>query len=1149
MFFISPRPSVWDKVAFFALLFCLLAGLGCTREDDSPRAAKGFLDLSGWDFAKNGPASLNGEWEFYWEDGIGSVPEAQALPEGPKDYFPIPALWRGKTANGVQLSEHGLATYHLRVRLQPNAGSQSLYIAGVLSVCRVWVNGSFLSSTGTVGSSLVTEIPRKHIIIPHFSPEGEFADIVLQVSNYHNIQGGVNSAIYLGTGEQVRDMASSRWVFGALIGGGLLVMSIFHLVLYFMRRLDRANLYFGLVCLSWSVGTFFSPSSGFLVSQLTSLPWQWNIDLAVLPSGLIIPFIVIFYHALFPKKYGRIVNWLYGIMGGIYILYICATPPNAYDSNLLVYFFITRTALLYLFAAFIVDIVGREKNVWFLVPGYLALLYSEFDDIFFDLNVFKTAEFAPYGVLIFILSYSLFMSARFSQAFANVERLSGELETNNERLLRLNMLKDEFLANSTHEMKTPLAGMIGIAENLMVGAGDQLPDGVISHLHMMVHSGKRLSKLIDDVLDHARLEHMDVHLNREPVSISETTKHVLALSRSLAEDKGIALDNLVGEGLPFVFADTGRVEQILFNLVGNAIKFSERGVVTVSAFVQDDVVRVCVADTGVGIAEKDIQAIFESYSQRAVQQSETPGGTGLGLAISKRLVELHGGVLQVESTEGEGSVFFFTLPLYRAVGSRVDEQVVLQTGIGISNHAYSPVPPQGAIAGEFTLGDATGSKYQVLVVDDEPVNLHVVTACLVLSGITFKTARSGTAALRLIEEGDTPSVILLDVMMPGPDGYTVCRELRKLHNASVLPVIMLTCKNRVEDIVAGFAAGANDYVTKPFSREELIARISMQIKLKESFEILEENSQLRREVVLRQKTEQELRLMQLRLSRMLDSIDDFILAVNQSHEIGFCNKAFETCTGYNAKDILGQPLATLLDEPEGETASVLFHGFSQVSSAGRQSFTVQGLGVRNVLGERLEYSVLVSGLELEDEILLVMILRPGDILPRADEAVRSVSMLRQLGSNRQRIQDVEEMVLSLNPGDEKTRNIILHDLKAIDTLLKSVSSHLNGDAAVPDRRSLAISVMNAAVECWTSGGRQTKADLAEQSGIWSVYTEKDGYHRTQTLDKYCCEETFPQRPRWQKINATAEFVLANTPPDLPACRELADRLARLKSLS
>lgn len=964
----SPAPEPVDpgRGAFTLLFLCIFAWASFAPQKTPPRAEHGVLDLSAWDLKTNGPAPLNGQWAFLWDGRYDPENPETLFPGGRSDSFPLPSLWKGRTGLGTEVSPHGRAVYALTVRLGNNTEPMRLYISSVLSVCRVWADGRIIATNGEFADATRPETPRTHVLLPQFTPAGPEMRLALEVSNQTNTQGGVNSSILLGESEQILRMANTRWAIGVLIGGMLLAIGAYHLIMFASRRQDRTNLFFGLFCLAWSASTFFSPGNGMFLGRLLELPWRAQIDLALLPYGLTTPLLVIFYNSLFPKRFGRAVNIFYGTLGAGFMLHLLLSPPDAFGTVPMLYFLLTRTASLYLLAAFVTDILRRERGVLLLVPGYLALAYAELSWGLLNLHVISSAGFAPYGMPAFILAHSLFMSVRFSQTFLKVERLSGELETINEHLMHLNRLKDEFLANATHELKTPLAGMVGISDSLLAGAGGEMSEAAKGHLMMLSHSGKRLSRLVDDVLEHARLEHMDVELAPEVVSLNAAARRVLTLTRGLARDKGLDLREGIPADLPPVLADSGRLEQILFNLVGNAIKYTEHGWVELSAQVCGERLEISVADSGTGIAPADQEKIFESYSQLAASDSGGTGGAGLGLAIAKRLVELHGGELRVASAPGQGNVFTFSLPLCFAAKDPAQSVLREVPPLPVEDMTGGP-PPQGA----------EGRDYQVLAMDDEPVNLHVVATCLAVAGISVKTARGGAEALRLLDEGDNPAVVLLDVMMPGLDGYAVCRELRRRRSGLELPVVMLTCRNRVEDVVEGFATGTNDYLTKPFAREELVARVSTQLRLAEAHRVLEENASLRREVTMRRKTEQDLRLRQLRLSRMLDAIGEAVFAVNESREIAFCNQAFETLTGRNAQELLGQPLAVVLAEPEAPAALRFQEEMDRMLDGGN---VPDGLGITDIAaagGTARSCRAHAARLELEDERLVLLSLGPA----------------------------------------------------------------------------------------------------------------------------------------------------------------------------
>ena len=444
----------------------------------------------------------------------------------------------------------------------------------------------------------------------------------------------------------------------------------------------------------------------------------------------------------------------------------------------------------------------------------------------------------------------------------------------NSRLREVDRLKDEFLANTSHELRTPLYGIIGLAEALVEGVAGEMSPRAHSHLEMVVASGRRLAGLVNDILDFSKLSHKSLELERRPVDLQTLTDIVVTLARPLVGSKNLTLKNSVPATLPNADADENRLQQILLNLVSNAIKFTDEGKVEVSAVAEDGRIEVQVADTGIGISEQNQERIFDSFEQVDAAIDRVHGGTGLGLAVTRQLVGLHGGNLWVESTAGRGSKFFFTLPISRGQPRFLGEQssatifmenlpdvqdtqpLPTQTQATQTQATQTPetsqdVPVPYAIAdtpasvspdtvvdtvadavADPVVGRAASRSHRVLVVDDEPVIREMLAASLAAEGYEVISASSGPAALRLLAE-EKVDLVVLDVMMPRMSGYKVCRAIRLKYSLEELPVIFLTARTQVDDLLTGFSEGANDYLAKPVSRGELVARVSTHLKLYE----------------------------------------------------------------------------------------------------------------------------------------------------------------------------------------------------------------------------------------------------------------------------------------------------------------------------
>ncbi len=449
------------------------------------------------------------------------------------------------------------------------------------------------------------------------------------------------------------------------------------------------------------------------------------------------------------------------------------------------------------------------------------------------------------------------MARQLQESFATLEAKNTELE-------RLDKLKDEFLANTSHELRTPLNGMIGIAESMIDGATGPVSEIQQKNLSLIAHSGHRLAALINDILDFSKLKHKTIELQLKPIGVREIAEVVLTLSQPLIRNKDLQLINAIPSDLPPVEADENRLQQILYNLVGNAIKFTSSGTVEISAIAVDappleteeqqnptplvsplfrgdgaNHLAITITDTGIGIPDDKLDRIFESFEQADGSTAREYGGTGLGLAVTKKLVELHGGEITVESTVGEGSRFTFTLPVALGQSSVINRQSpVVSRPIDqesvISEHVPTPAlvsVSENAIEQQTTNNEQRTNQFKILIVDDEPVNLQVLVNHLFLENYIITQASNGIEALAVIEQGFKPDVILLDVMMPKMTGYEVTQKLREHFPAAELPILLLTAKNQVDDLVTGFQSGANDYLTKPISKNELLARIKTHLRL------------------------------------------------------------------------------------------------------------------------------------------------------------------------------------------------------------------------------------------------------------------------------------------------------------------------------
>ena len=413
-----------------------------------------------------------------------------------------------------------------------------------------------------------------------------------------------------------------------------------------------------------------------------------------------------------------------------------------------------------------------------------------------------------------------------------------EAKSREEVLKRVDRLKDEFLANTSHELRTPLNGIIGLSESLYDHIEDE---NYREDLSMIISSGRRLANLVNDLLDFSKLKNFDIALQRKPLDLQSLVDIVLRINRPLIKGKNLLLVNNISNELPAVDGDENRLQQVLNNLVGNAIKFTESGEIEISAIIQKKNVVVSVKDSGIGIPKDKQEIIFQEFQQADGSISREFAGTGLGLSISKRLVELHGGEMWLESSPGEGSSFYFSL---MTSNEKAEKKSISPTLAKVGNKAteINTETQSMELPGKSRLDnrdDVDGSELaiNILIVDDEPINHQVLKNHLSLKSFKITQAMNGFEALQALENGTRYNLVILDLMMPKMNGYEVCQRIRDKYMPSELPVIMVTAKNQVQDLVQGLTQGANDYLAKPFTKQEFLARIQTQLDLHRIFEI------------------------------------------------------------------------------------------------------------------------------------------------------------------------------------------------------------------------------------------------------------------------------------------------------------------------
>jgi signal transduction histidine kinase/DNA-binding response OmpR family regulator/HAMP domain-containing protein len=381
-------------------------------------------------------------------------------------------------------------------------------------------------------------------------------------------------------------------------------------------------------------------------------------------------------------------------------------------------------------------------------------------------------------------------------------RLFREIEDKSRQLEVASRYKSEFLANMSHELRTPLNAIIGYSEMLEEEAADLDQKTFIPDLQKINGAGKHLMSLISNILDLSKIEAGKMDLYLENFEIVPMIKEVIATVKPLIEKNANTLELHYADGLGQMRSDITKLRQMLFNLLSNASKFTERGTITLRVDRENangnGWVSFSVSDTGIGMTPEQTSKLFQAFTQADTSTTRKYGGTGLGLAISQKFCHLMGGEITIESAVGQGSTFKVRLPA-----------IVADSKAGVL-----PAEETALITAQLSEGAPA-----VLVIDDDPTVHDLVQRFLNKEGLNMIAARSGEEGIRLAKELH-PAAITLDVLMPGMDGWAVLTELKADPALSEIPVIMLTIMDEKQ---MGYALGAADYLTKPIEWDRLVA--------------------------------------------------------------------------------------------------------------------------------------------------------------------------------------------------------------------------------------------------------------------------------------------------------------------------------------
>ncbi|WP_372007161.1 ATP-binding protein [Paenibacillus chitinolyticus] len=791
----------------------------------------GQFDLRNWNAEDGEIVLLDGEWEFYPSQRLMDGRQLQGFGESKPRLIQVPGRWN-EALHAGKSTPYGFGSYRLRIYVNPGKDlNYSIRVPSVRTASELYVNGRLLTKSGQVATIKDEYISKDLPYSTTFTADDNgVIELVIQAANYVDSRsGGIVRSIKFGSEEAIaKEMKFS--IFMQFLAAIIFIMhAVYALILYLLGNKEKKLLYFSLLALCVTITSVFSTDEK-LFHQLFYIGSNW--DFRLTNFALVIAAYALLQctnHRELP--YWRRMYPVYKVMNlGTAGITLFLDPPQVI-MLFPVYYLLVGTAgvitLITMFKKVIKDLMGNLL----LLFSFLALMNHFLWSVIL-LNSGLSLVYYPFDMIIAMGCLASEWFKGYFYMHANTKELAATLQ-------RMNDHKDQFLANTSHEFKNPLHSMLNMSQSVLKREGHLLQERSIKELETILSVGRRVTLTINDLIDVMSLREGNPRIQKRVLFIQPIVTGVLDMLQLNAEVKSLQIVNQIPEDFPPVHADENRVTQIIFNLLHNAVKYTNDGVISIRAYVEEGQACIVIADTGIGMDENMLKRLFRPYEQASTSETMIEGGFGLGLSISKQLVELQGGTLAVSSVAGEGSEFKFTLKLTDLVAEEENDRtsvleplplrsVPIQENVWI-NGEKADIPP--AVKPTLLL-DVHRDRPHLLIVDDDPINLQVLETILPPEDYEVTMVTSGKEALAVLgtKEWD---LVISDIMMPQMSGYELTRIIRERYTLAELPILLLTARSQPQDIQSGFLAGANDYVTKPVEAIEIKSRIEALTTIKQ----------------------------------------------------------------------------------------------------------------------------------------------------------------------------------------------------------------------------------------------------------------------------------------------------------------------------
>lgn len=798
-------------VVFLLIQLVMLLDSEVTKP--TPPVQDGVLDATAWNFDESGMMRLDGTWRFY----PNTLAEPAGLPAAGGSFIRVPDNWANKE---LGQPVYGNGTYEAVVRLSPSAPPViGIKVTNIRMSHRLYVNGQLVHESGVPAETKAAHRPNNTPYTAYVPVVNNELHFVIQVSNFKYYQGGIAQPILIGTTEQVTRYALLSFGVGLVDFMMTVSFGLYSLAIYLMRSRDKMYLYAGLFFLAVSLVVACADEKVLMV-VLDWLPFDLAYKLQDLTLSGSLLLLLAFFRQVEPAFVPKKVYLGITLPMLLYFAAVLVMPYEAYINAKMLfspYQLIVCLISIVRWSALLYRAKTRESRgeralmlaTALFLTGSLLFQYLYLDQIMSS----KMLSFVSY--FSFIFTMNLYLAFCSTNAMRRTEQLSNQLWHANE-------VKNEFLQRTSHELKTPLHGIHNLAEHVLRRT-ETLPDESRRHLGFVVDTTQRLSYIVNNLIDATQLRNMSLQVKLASVDLAAVAEHVFRIISLQIGLKPVALVNRVADRT-YVNADEQRLSQIIYNVLSNAVKYSNAGSIVVSASLKYERVTLHIADEGIGIAEEEREAVFQDRYRSDMPGQPPVDGMGLSLFISRELARQMGGELYIAATEvGRGTTMALELETAAAPPANPLPSVRREAMQQVAAAMLAP-PEQRE----------RSDRRAILIVDDDPANLEVLRLIL-QDDYELAVAYGGEEALLLVERRRF-DLMITDLIMPGMSGMELTKRVRERFAAIALPIVIATAASRDSDIQLAYRAGATDYIAKPFSADEIRKRVQLLLQLSGTME-------------------------------------------------------------------------------------------------------------------------------------------------------------------------------------------------------------------------------------------------------------------------------------------------------------------------